>query len=256
MNSLETDHVVAVPPAPRSLPGPSHTAAPAEPERSRFWMIAVACTVLLAIVGGVLLTVLLHSFADAKPPAVAASTPDTNRPPIPRAVPVPLEANRPANVNTAPAPLEANRPANANALPAPLEANRPANASDVKDRSLETIGSLTAANLYQGFLNIGLLADARESEIYSLAEAEKLLDSVSRMLDTVDRRLARMLDDGLKDEDREAVEHARQLSGQLRTQARELRAYWKTGDKEHADKFQKARQQSWSGIQTVLGIED
>ncbi len=142
------------------------------------------------------------------------------------------------------------------AAASPAEPNRPANVSEVKDRSLETMGSLTAAHVYQGFLNIGLLADARESEVYTEAEAEKLLDSVTRMLDTVDRRLARMLDDSMNEEDKEAVEHARQLSGLLRTQARELRAYWQTGDKEHAEKFQKARQQSWSGIQAVLGIED
>ncbi len=136
------------------------------------------------------------------------------------------------------------------------EANRPANASGGKDRSLETMGSLTAAHLYQGFLNIGLLADARESEVYTATEAEKLLGSVTRMLDSVDRGLARMQDDSLKDEDKEAVAHARQLGGLLRTQARELRAYWQTGDKERADKFQKARQESWSGIQAILGIED
>jgi hypothetical protein len=211
MNALEPGPSVAPPPSPRSVTGPSPPGPTAEPGRSRLWTPALAGTVVLAIGGGVLLTMLYHSFANAKAPAAANS----------------------AN-----------------------EANRPANASEVKDRSLETMGSLTAAHLYQGFLNIGLLADARESEVYTEAEAEKLLDSVTRMLDTVDRRLARMLDDSMNEEDKEAVEHARQLGGLLRTQARELRAYWQTGDKEHADKFQKARQKSWSGIQAVLGIED
>jgi len=211
MNSLEPRSSVAIAPAPRSLTDPSPPGPTAEPGRSRLWTTALAGTVVLAIGGSVLLTMLYHSFSAAKPPAAAAST---------------------------------------------GEANRPANASEVKDRSLETMGNLTAAHLYQGYLNIGLLADARESEVYTAAEAEKLLDSVARMLDTVDRGLARMLEDCLKEEDKEAVEHARQLGGLLRTQARELRAYWQTGDKEHADKFQKARQESWSGIQAVLGIEE
>ena len=210
MNALEPGPSVAIPTSPRSLTGPSPQGPTAEPGRSRLWTPALAGTVVLAIGGSVLLTMLYHSFAAAKPLAAASAG----------------------------------------------EANRPANASEVKDRSLETMGSLTAAHLYQGFLNIGLLADARESEVYTAAEAEKLLDSVTRMLDTVDRHLARMLDDGLKEEDKEAIEHARQLGGLLRAQARELRAYWQTGDKDHADKFQKARQKSWSGIQTVLGIED
>ena len=88
----------------------------------------------------------------------------------------------------------------------------------VKDRSLESLGSLTAAHLYQCFLNIGLLADARESDVYTAAESEKLLDSVTRMLDSVDRRLGQLLSDGLKDEDKEAVENARQLGELLLAQ--------------------------------------
>ncbi len=150
-----------------------------------------AAAVVLAIGGGVLLTMGYHSFSAAKPPAAASTG----------------------------------------------EANRPENASESKERALETMGSLTAAHLYQCFLSIGLLADARESEVYTAAEAEKLLDSVTRMLDSVDRSLARMQDDMLKDEDKEAVAHARQLGSLLRTQARELRAYWQTGDKERADKL-------------------
>jgi hypothetical protein len=136
------------------------------------------------------------------------------------------------------------------------EPSRPPNTAEVKDRSLETVGSLTAAHLYQGFLLIGLLADARERDVYTAAEAEKLLDSVVRMLDTVDHRLGQLLDGTLKDEDREAVEKARHLSDLLRSQARELRAYWHTGDRKHVEKFQKTRQESWAGIQTVLGVED
>ena len=208
MNSLKPGPAVAIPPSPRNLTG--HSPPARDRPRSRLGTTALAGTAVLAIGGGVFLTMGYHSFSAVKPPAAASAG----------------------------------------------EANRPANPGESKDRSLETLGSLTAAHLYQCYLNIGLLADARESEVYTAAEAEKLLDSVTQMLDTVDRRLARMLDDGLKDEDKEAVEHARQLGDLLRTQARELRAYWQSGDKEHADKFQKARQESWSGIQSVLGIED
>jgi len=168
-------------------------------------------TVVLAIGGGVLLTLLYHSFIADKPQAAAVSAP---------------------------------------------KATGPVDAAVVKDRSLESLGSLTAAHLYQCFLNIGLLADSRESDVYTEADSEKLLDSVTRMLDTVDRRLGQLLSDGLKDEDKEAVENARQMGDLLRAQARELRAYWQTGDKEHAEKFQKARQKSWTGIQTVLGIDE
>jgi hypothetical protein len=209
MSSLEPGTSAAIAPAPRSSTGPDVRPAD-EARRSRLWTTAMAGSAVAAIGAGVLLTMLYHSFAVAKPAAAATAG----------------------------------------------ETKRPANANESKDRSLETMGSLTAAHLYQAFLNIGLLADAREKEVYTAAEAEKLLDSVTRMLDTVDRRLGQMLDNGLQDEDKEAVEHARALGGLLRTQARELRTYWQTDDQEYADKFQKTRQKSWTGIQALLGVDD
>jgi hypothetical protein len=219
MNSLDPGSSVSTIPAERT-PAQNHSAnegsaaASRTPEArgdsSQVWTIAVVGTVVLAIGGGVLLTMAQHSFFTNKAPTA----------------------------------------------PAPAEPSRPATVSDVKDRSLETIGNLTAAHLYQSYLNIGLLADARESEVYTQAQAEKLLDSVARMLESGDGELARLLKDGLKDEDKEDVERARQLNALLRTQARELKLYWHTGDDSHAKKFQNVRQQSLAGIQAVLGIED
>jgi hypothetical protein len=211
MNSLESGHSLGLASSPRSSANPGPQGSTAKPERLQWRTMVMVATVSLAIVGGVLLTLLYHSFIGAKPQAAAVSAP---------------------------------------------KPSGPANAADAKDRSLESLGSLTAAHLYQCFLNIGLLADARESDVYTEAESEKLLASVTRMLDSVDRRLGQLLNDGLKDEDKEAVENARQLGELLLAQARELRAYWQTGDKEHADKFQKARQKSWTGIQAVLGIDE
>jgi hypothetical protein len=45
------------------------------------------------------------------------------------------------------------------------------------------------------------------------------------------------------------------LTKQLRTEAAELRSYWKTGETEHADNFHKAREQAWQGVKGRLHIE-
>jgi hypothetical protein len=42
----------------------------------------------------------------------------------------------------------------------------------------------------------------------------------------------------------------------LRIQARELRNYWDTDEKAAADRFQKARRDTWAGIKDVFGLED
>ncbi len=142
------------------------------------------------------------------------------------------------------------------ALQAPAaEASHPALPGEGRDDALEALGSLTAANLYQSYLNIGLLADARESDVYTAAEAEKLLDSVTRLLDSVDRQLERTVGGNLKSEDREAVQQTRRLGAQLRSQAGELRAYWRTGKKEHAEQFQQARRESWTEIRELMGFD-
>src|SRR5262245_57768816 len=53
----------------------------------------------------------------------------------------------------------------AGATPEPPPARTP------HERMLETLGGLSAAHLYQSYLNIGLLADAVENETYTEAQA-------------------------------------------------------------------------------------
>ena len=114
---------------------------------------------------------------------------------------------------------------------------------------LETVGLLAGVHLYQTHLNIGLLADAAESDVYTTEEANKLLDGVVAMMDTVDMELAGA-------PDRDASQKARDVAGLLRTEAAELRAYWDNGDQDHVDRFHKAREQAWAGVKTFLHIED
>jgi len=131
-----------------------------------------------------------------------------------------------------------------------------------RDNLLDAVGGLIGAHLHQGYLNIGLLADAQENDIYSPEDAKKVLTNVTSLLDNVDQQIARLTDAGLDDEDRKKLELARKVSAQLRTQAKELRAYWDTPDKdreakkEHETKYFKAREEAWSGIKELLEIKE
>jgi HEAT repeat protein len=120
---------------------------------------------------------------------------------------------------------------------------------------LEVIGSLAAGQLYQGYLNIGLLADGWAEDLYDEDDARQLLASVSGLLDTLDKQMARLDKLPLDKEDRQAVRQVRKLSGLLRRQVEELEAFWKTGDKEHGAAYEKLRQEAWSGVSALLQLE-
>lgn len=121
---------------------------------------------------------------------------------------------------------------------------------------VEALGGLTAAHLYQTYLNIGLLADAVEGEVYETAAAKKMLATVAGLTAAVEVQLAVMGKLPLKDDEKITVEQARQITTLLSAQARELRAYWDTGEKEHTARFHKARQEAWAGIKSLLNLRE
>jgi len=131
-----------------------------------------------------------------------------------------------------------------------------------RERSLEAMGGLTAAHLYQSYLNIGMLADAAENDVYSTDDAKKLLTTILAWMDNVDGQLVRLADANLEPDDQKRVTQVRQLTTLLRAQAKELRAYWEApesdaeGRKEHEMKFHKAREAAWNGIRELLGIKE
>jgi hypothetical protein len=117
---------------------------------------------------------------------------------------------------------------------------------------LKTMAVLTVGHLYQGYLNIGLLADGREGGAFEKAEAVQTLAEVTNTLQIVDRQLAKLLEHGLDPEDQKDVQHVRKLSGLLKVQARELKAYWDDPDEEQKRKYRKAREAAWAGIERLL----
>lgn len=131
-----------------------------------------------------------------------------------------------------------------------------------REVALEALGGLTAAHLYQSYLNIGMLADAAENEVYGADDAKKLLTTILAWMDNVDQQLVRLAETNLEPDDKKRVTQVRQLTTLLRTQAKELRAYWDVpesdadGKKDHEMKFHKAREDAWSGIRELLGIKD
>ncbi len=119
---------------------------------------------------------------------------------------------------------------------------------------LEILGALTAANYYQTYLNLGLLADGKAKGAYTDKDASKVLDSILSLLDSVDRKLAALAQIDLDKEDRVSLEQMRALSSLLRQQGKELQAFWDSGKDEDATRYESARKDSWAAISKLLGI--
>jgi hypothetical protein len=139
--------------------------------------------------------------------------------------------------------------------PAPPKEKSGAASADDRAELLRTVGLLSAAQVYQGYLNIGFLADGMANGNYDAKDAEQVIESILQLLDASDRRLEKVTDLDLTKADREALVHVRKLSGLVRQQGLELKAFWKTGAKEQGDRYEKTRLEAWEGISKLLKLE-
>jgi hypothetical protein len=136
--------------------------------------------------------------------------------------------------------------------PAPPTA--PASA-DPRATLTEAVGLLSGLYLYQTYLNINLLADAKADRRYDEESARAVLGTVVGPLDLVDKQLARVGELAQTDGDRAAAGKLRQIVGLLRRQGQELGRFWDTGRPADGARYEAARQESWRQISAVLGMD-
>jgi hypothetical protein len=153
--------------------------------------------------------------------------------------------------------VEAAKPAKAE--DAKIVEAKPAAAAPAKDLPedrrvlLETVGTLTAAHAFQTYLNIGLIADGKAKGTYSDRDARKILDSVLRLQDSVDGKLAAVNKVELAKDDRASLEDMRTVSDLLRKQAKELEAYWESGKEADEQRYEEVRKDSWAALNRLMG---
>jgi hypothetical protein len=135
----------------------------------------------------------------------------------------------------------------------PRAAVDPKNLGDSR-QLLETVGTLTAAHLYQSYFNINFLSDGRAKGIYTDKEATQLLDSVLSVVDSVDRKLAALGKIELDREDHDSLEQMRDISDLLHRQGRQLQTYWESHNEADAAKYEEFRKDSWAAISRLMGM--
>jgi hypothetical protein len=155
----------------------------------------------------------------------------------------------------APAP-KASQPAKPSETPKPAVVPSTSEKAKNPDRGrlLEAAGTLTAANCYQTYLNLGLIADGKAKGTYTRKDAYKILDSILALLDSVDGKLAGLAKIDLDKEDRQSLEQMRDLSALLRRQAKELEAFWDSGKEADQGRYESTRKDAWAAIGKLTGI--
>ena len=141
-------------------------------------------------------------------------------------------------------------------LSPPLASESAKAASNRNGRLLESVGSLCAVQLYQSYLNVGLLADAVEHDTYTKADAGQILSTIVTLSQTVDGQLQKLAETGLDTDDSTALDRVRKASALVRTQAMHLQTFWNSGEKNHIDDYQRVRRQCWQELRSILGLPE
>jgi hypothetical protein len=219
----------------------------AERLRRWTWWLVGAYALFALVVAGVI------TMAVKFPAVVYTVVPPPDRPQEQASLNIDVPKPAPIVPEPAPTPAPTAKPAPSEAPP--TVAAKPAAAPAPSAGFLEALGGLSATHLYQSHLNIGLLADAVESETYTVEDAEKNLKAVVDLMKLVDGQLAKVTKAGLDAEDKESVRQIQAVNAMLRLQVDALRDYWATGEMDHAERYHKARKASWQGLSKIMGFD-
>jgi hypothetical protein len=162
-----------------------------------------------------------------------------------------------ATSDTAPATAPATRSAEAVSRP-DLSATQPADpAENARVQLLETVGSLSAARLYQAYLAIGLLADAKEEGVYELKDAQGILATLDTLLAASVKKFEALSKlEAVGKNDRETLSKLAELHRLLARLSQQLQAYWKSGNQKDAEKYEETRKEAWKGLSGLLHLEE
>jgi hypothetical protein len=227
--------------------------------RLRFW------TACLFFAAGLMIVVSVASFVFVRNLAIRRASPaEAAAKPVVEAKPPVIVYKEESELNkvaAAPVPPPTASKTSASGDPTDVKKSPPVSEPAVtaanRDAQLvRSVGSLCAVQLYQSFLNVGLLADAVEHEAYSKTEAAQILSTIVTLSQTVDGQLQKLADSGLENDDKKALDRVRKASALVRTQAMHLQSYWTSGEKNHIDDYQRLRQQCWQELRSILGLPE
>jgi len=119
----------------------------------------------------------------------------------------------------------------------------------------ESLGLFASLQLYNTYLNIGILADAMTEGMYEARDVYQLLGSVVHPLDRVEKQLDKLAKLKLSKDDLDALAKMKKISTLLRQQGKELDLFWDKGKPENSKNYETARQAAWKELNALLELE-
>jgi hypothetical protein len=117
------------------------------------------------------------------------------------------------------------------------------------------MGGLSAANLYQSHLAIGLLAEGVQHKAIPVDGAAITLAVIGNCINLVDAKLVKLANTALHPDDRASMQQTQAVIALMRIQTQALSTYWTSGKVEHGEAYQRARAATWAGLSKVLGVD-
>ena len=124
-----------------------------------------------------------------------------------------------------------------------------------KNPFMESIGALTAAQLYTNHAYIGVTGDAFIAKAYKAKQVRALMTETAGMIDNVSRFLTTVADGNITADDKKFLQEAVAIFGLLKAQALALKSYAGTGQKSDADAYQTSRKAAWARVKVLLNIK-
>lgn len=131
----------------------------------------------------------------------------------------------------------------------------PARAAANEDLLPESVGTFSAAYLYQTYLGLVMLAEAKARDTFNEKTAADYLQTTVNLLELTDGQLAKLLKTDLSKERKDFLIKLQVAGGLLKKQAGLLKTYWSSREAKDLEKLDDARKDSWAKIGEVLGIK-
>ena len=238
---------------------PSPYSAPSIPAPFlRRWTIPLIGLTLVAVIGLLVLQIVLMKNSRRKLDEAAQSN-ETTKPgkeSDEKPAPVKESLSKPSDeIAVRPSVARWEPPAVAKPAPQPMPMMEPKKPGRPSDAVLTLVDGLTTAHLYQTYLNVGLLADGVAKNVYTAEAGKELLENIGKLMDNFERQLAQLPVEELQPEERKHLEKIRSVISLLRSEIKELKTYWETGEEQYVVKFQKIHKNVWAELEKMLGGE-
>ena len=129
--------------------------------------------------------------------------------------------------------------------------------ASAQEVALKSIGALGAGYMYTAYLSIGAIADGHYYEIYDDETAIQIMEEIKNLADSTTDSLQELLGgDTLSVEDFNYINEIISVFGLLYKEAESYQGFVQTGEEKQANLYDNYRNNAWSKITALLGIEE